>query len=112
MAWTKFLTQDVQILRRSVYQSTAGEESQSWALFTTVKGMLQQMRGRWVVGDSGGHTIAQWLLFLLPGTDIHTGDRVIVDGVTYNVFLDHTLRYMTAHHMEVIVDKTFIEVNP
>lgn len=114
MTWTKFLTQSCTIRRATKsISSLSGEETESFAdHLTGVRCMLQSRRGRYVVDDAGGHTVDQWTLYLDPGTDILNGDRVVVDGVTYKVYLNHELRYLTPHHMEVIVDRAFVEVNP
>lgn len=49
---------------------------------------LRTSRGDSEPGGQGEFSDTDWLLFLLPGTEIRTGDSVEVDGQTYEMVGD------------------------
>jgi hypothetical protein len=75
----------------------------------SVVGELQQRR-RDEPNDAGELSAATWDLFLPAGTDVRTGDAVVVDGSVYEVMGDpwdaRNPRTGAASHVEATVTRT------
>lgn len=88
MSLAALLNRPITIVRRTASgdTDTFGNDVPTETLIATV-GELQQ-RQRLEPEAEGELSDAQWTLFLLPGTDIATGDAVVCDGRIYELVGD------------------------
>lgn len=104
MSIARLLTQPVVILRARVSANRYGDDIVDWANTdeTSTLGWLTQLSGREVLGTRDAQ-VSDWKLYLAADVDIDAGDRVLADGVTYEVdgppHHAHTPR--GPHHIEV-----------
>ena len=86
------LVQTVAIWRASETVSAAGDAVKSFALSTSVAGRLDPMTRKsatsYMIGDQEKGR-AYYQVTLVYNADLNDGDRVVVDGVTYDVLQIH-----------------------
>lgn len=110
---SNLLTQEVTIVRRSPsgQRDAYGNESQT-ETETVVRGELQQQARRADAEpeDQGEFSDTTWKLFLPAGTEIDTGDLVVVDGRRFEMFgapwSVHNPRTRSVSHVEANVRAT------
>lgn len=88
MSLASLLNRPITIVHRTTSGDTDafGNDVPTETLISTT-GELQQ-RQRKEAEDEGELSDAQWTLFLLPGTDIATGDAIVCDGQIYELVGD------------------------
>lgn len=110
MTLTQLLSLSCTILRRSVSagRDEYGSEIPSVSEDQTVCELQQEARSE--QGDKGELSDTAWVLFLPPGTEVNTGDAVIVEGRTYELIGDpwpvRNPRTREPHHIECTVRRT------
>lgn len=86
MALADFLTMDVEVWRRSAGAlNDYGEQSDTWAKQTTIKGVIQPSTGNTARVDSGIMKTSSHTLYCLVGANILAGDKVKYGDRFYNV---------------------------
>ena len=85
MSLSQLLNRDVVIVQRSSSGATdeLGDPIAGETLVETVGELQQQQRSEG--DDEGERSDTRWLLILPAGTDIDTGDKVLVDDQRYEV---------------------------
>lgn len=85
-----------------------GNEIPGESLTSTVCEIQQRQRSE--PADQGETSDTEWVVFLLPAEDLHTGDRVIVDGESYEITGDpwraRNPRTQAESHIEATARRT------
>lgn len=95
MSYAGLLDQVAEHQRASVAQSAEGDTTHTWVVLDTEAPCSIQRRGTRgrTYLDGGWHESADpWQGFFAPDQDLRTGDRIVADGVTYEVAAAEVIR--------------------
>lgn len=86
MSISHLLTQSVTIQRAGTRTDGVGDTQPDWStpVETEVLGWLTQLSASEVLGNRDAQ-VSDWRLFLPADTTINAGDRVVANGITYEV---------------------------
>jgi len=93
--------QDVDIYRETMMGAADFQPSRTWNLLSSVKGMIDLLKGDEKYGDDGKTVIADYRLYI-NDTDIKLLDRVVINDNVYEIKKKHDPNFR-GHHLELLL---------